>query len=480
VWHLPAWLLAPDRLWGFLLVHGLWLTAVGVFAFLVLRRLVGRGGGLAFLGGALAVAWMPAEETRIATVQMIQYSGCAAGSLLATWLLLEAWHHRSRVLLLTAGSVTVVAALNFEASLPILGMAPLLLAFGADRTALRQRLRWAGGSLVLVAALAARAILPMLTGSEALSYQLGVPGSTRPISGVLWQIGLQLRHHLEPLASIRLAELATPAVAIAVLVFVSGFAVATRNGWGDSAAGPPRRVIAITGLLGLAHAILGYLPFVLTRGIRGPVRTEFLSAAGVAAFIAAAVMLIASLAPPRARLVLTAALGAWVVALGTGRTMALQREWDSRLYANQRRALQQITGAAPGLEQHTLLVLLQSGHTWMFSFSFSKAVEYLYRDAARGWVPGADPFLFETRLEQATVVSQPATVIRAPWREPIERYRYDELVVFAEEEGGRVLLLEAWPQQLGPLPAGATYAPRLRIRVDCPAPDRLAIVPDLR
>ena len=214
-----------------------------------------------------------------------------------------------------------------------------------------------------------------------------MPGSTRPTSGVLWQIGLQLRHHLAPLARIHFAELATPAVAIAVLVFVSGFAIATRSDWTDLAAGPSRRVIAITGLLGLAHAVLGYLPFVLTRGIRGPVRTEFLSAAGVAAFIAAAVMLIASLAPPRTRLVLAAALGAWVVALGTGRTMAFQREWDSRLYANQRRALQQIS---------------------------------------------------------------------------------------------RTSLLEAWPQQLGPLPAGATYAPRLRIRVDCPISDRLAIVPELR
>lgn len=473
-WHVPAWLVAPDQLWGFLLFHAFWLTAAGVLVFLIVRRLLPGRPDLAFLGGALAIAWMPSEDTRVATVQMIQYSGCTAGALLATWLLLEAGHRLSRALLLAAAAAATVTALSFEATLPILGMGAVLLLVGRTRESARRLLPWAGGWLVLIAALGLRAILPVVTHPEGLGYQLG--GSLRPARGVLRHTGLQLRYHLQPLADLRPSELAAPAVWLAVLVFVTGFALATRG----QREGPPgaaaRTAIVVAGLLGLGHAVLAYLPFLLTRGIRGPVRTEFLSAAGIAVLIAAVVILIASLAPPRARLVVVAALGAWIVAVGTGRTTAMQREWDGSLYVNQRSALQQISATAPGLQPHTLVILIQSGHTWFFSFTFSKAVEYLYADAARGWAPGAGPFLLETRLEPEGVWSEPVTSTREPWRQGVERYGYDEVVVFGEDDTGRVRLLDAWPADLGPLPPGATYAPRSRIRAEGPAPTQLAIV----
>jgi hypothetical protein len=40
VWALPAWALAPDRLWGFLLVHATWLTLGGILVYLLVRRLL--------------------------------------------------------------------------------------------------------------------------------------------------------------------------------------------------------------------------------------------------------------------------------------------------------------------------------------------------------------------------------------------------------------------------------------------------------
>ena len=473
-WHVPAWLVAPDQLWGFLLVHAFWLTAVGVFVFLIVRRLLPGRPDLAVLGGALAIAWMPSEDTRVATVQMIQYSGCTAGALLATWLLLEASHRRSRALLLAAAAAATITALSFEATLPILGMGAVLLLVGRTREGARRLLPWAGGWLVLIGALGLRAILPVVTNLGGLGYQLS--GPLRPPRGVLRHTGIQLRYHLGPLADLRVSELAEPAVWLAVLAFVAGLAVATR-GQREWSRGPAARTaIAVAGVLGLVHAVLAYLPFLVTRGVRGPVRTEFLSAAGIAVLIAAVVVLIASLVPTRARLLAVAVLGAWVVALGTGRTIAMQREFDGSLYVNQRSTLQQISATAPGLQPHTLVVLIQSGHTWFFNFTFSKAVEYLYADAARGWAPGADPFLMATRLEPEAVWSEPHVATREPWRQDVERYRHDEVVVFGEDDTGRVSLLDAWPADLGPLPPGATYAPRSRIRAEGPAPSQLAIV----
>jgi hypothetical protein len=476
VWHAPAWWIAPDRLWGFVLVHGFWLTLVGLLTFLLVRRLSGGDARLALLSGAFTVAWMPSETTRVVTVQMIQYSGCAAGTLLATWLQVEAWQRQSRWRLAAAAVAAAAAALSLEAALPQLAAAPLLLLFaGAEgrRQAVR-RLWWLAGSLAFVGALGARALLPVLTEPQAVSYQLG-RGSVRPPGAVLRQIGLQLRFHLAPLVDTPAGDLAGPTVACAALVFVLGLAVAARHG----PAGV-RRVAAAAAVLGLAHAVLGYLPFVLSRAVRGPVRTEFLAAAGVGVFLAALVSLLASLTPPRARVAVSAVLGVWIVAAGTGRTVASQREWSDAIYAAQRRTLEQVAAIAPEMQPHTLVVLMQNGHTWSFSFSFSKAVEYLYADAVRGWVPRADPYLIDTRVQRGAVVSEPAAVLRAQWKERTETYRAEEVVVVTEDEAGRLSLAEEWPEDLGPLPAGGRYAPRARIRNAASPPSRLALLRETR
>jgi hypothetical protein len=475
-WHWPAWLLAPDSLWGFLLVHGLWLTASGVLTFALLRRLVGRGMVFAFLAGALAVVWMPSEQTRIATVQMIQYSGPTTGALLATWLLAEAWQRGSRTLALASAVPAALAALSHEATLPILATAPVLVAVAGGARGLRTRLRWAALASAVPAALAARALLPLLGARDQLGYQIGSAGALRPLAGVLRQLGVQLRHQLEPALSAPVAGLATPGVAVAVLVFLAGLLGTTRAEAAPLSVPPPRRAVLVAGLLGLLYAVLGYLPFVVARGVRGPVRTEFLSAPGTAVLLAAALTLAASLAPNRARLVLTALLGSWLVAVGTSHTLQLQRTWGRSIYLHQRATLRQIGALAPDLEPHTLVVLLQSGHTWMFDFTFSKAIEYLYGDAARGWVPGADPYLQETQLEPDAVVSVPAAVVRGPWRVAVARFRYDETVVFSEDEQGRIALRRTWPGELGALPPGASYRPTARIRAERPEPTRLAIV----
>jgi hypothetical protein len=106
-----------------------------------------------------------------------------------------------------------------------------------------------------------------------------------------------------------------------------------------------------------------------------------------------------------------------------------------------------------------------------------KAIEYLYEGQARGLVVGTAPALYDTRFEPQGVVSEPAAALRAGWGEPVQRYRYDEVLVFAEDPAGRLALLESWPEEaLGAVPPGAAYAPRSRILSAVPASRRFAIL----
>ena len=87
-----------------------------------------------------------------------------------------------------------------------------------------------------------------------------------------------------------------------------------------------------------AHATLA-----LTPAIRTPARTQILSAPGFGLALAATIVAIARLVGPRWRPVVAAALGAWVVAVGTGRVVAMQAEWDAS-----RSALRRAGGDAVG------------------------------------------------------------------------------------------------------------------------------------
>jgi hypothetical protein len=147
------------------------------------------------------------------------------------------------------------------------------------------------------------------------------------------------------------------------------------------------------------------------------------------------------------------------------------------VYAAQRRILQQLSQLAPRVEPHSLILLLNSRASWPLEFTSVKAIQYLYEDQARGSVGGTVPTLYRTSWEAAGVVSEPAPAFQSGWGEPIERYRYDEVLVFGADSTGRLFLFESWPQEdMDPLPSGARYAPRLRIRSDQPASKRFGIL----
>jgi uncharacterized membrane protein len=479
IWAEPAWLILPDRLTGFLVLHVLWIGLGGVLVFLVVRRLLPGAAPLPFLAGAFTIVWAPSDGTRLCAVQMILYSGSTFGVLLATWLSVEAWSRRKPWLLAGALAAATVAVLSIEASLAPLALVPLLFLVAGGSREPRRLAAWTLPVLLFLVAGGVRTLLPFWTAPESVAYQAGLaehglaPASL--VSGSL----RQLRRHLAPLIHPPTGPWAWTLVAVAVVVFVAGLGV-----WWSFARRPPdegkgetgvrRRRLLVAAAGGGVWAFVSYLPFATTT--RRAFRTEFFSAPGVAVLLAAGVVGAASLLPKRARLPAAGLLAAWIVALGVQWTAVFQARWDEwSPYHGQRRTLLELTALAPGLAPGTLVVLLPRDSAWPFDMTFRHAILYLYEGRAAGHVVGADPLLYETRFEATGIRSIPAPVIRGPWREPVTLYPYDSVAAFGEDAKGRLRLLETWPAQLPALPPGAVYAPRSRL-VPAPPPRRLSVL----
>jgi hypothetical protein len=478
VWGWPAWWLRPDRLDGFLVLHVLWIGSSGVLVFLIVRRLLPRPRALAFLAGALTIVWAPTDGTRLCAVHMIVYSGCTFGGLLASFLVLEAFVRRRPGLAVAALAVAAVAALSTEAALAPLPLVPLLFVFAGGLREPRRLAAWTLAVLLAVAAGGARATLPYLTHPERVSYQAGfVARGLSPVRLVAGSLG-QLRRHVAPVFEAPSLDHAWPTVPLALVLFLGGLgAVHASRLRGPDEAGsapvPARRLLVAAAFGGL-WALAAYLPLAATT--RQASRTQFLSAPGVAVLLAAGVAALSALVPKRARLAAVAVVGAWIVAMGAQRTAALQARWDGwSAYPAQRQTLLELAAIAPDPAPGTLFLLLPHGGAWPLDLTFRQAVRYLYEGRACGHVVGADTMLYETRFEPTGVRSTPEAVVRGPWHEDVVLYPYASVVALRQDGSGRLSLLEDWPDELPPLPAGATYAPRDRLGAGAP-PRRLSLL----
>jgi hypothetical protein len=459
VWAFPAHAVSQDAPVGFLLVHAVYLGATAVLTFLTIKRLWPAEGLLAWLAGALTLVWAPTDATRLCSVQMIIYSGSAFGCALAMWLFAGSFVRRSRRWLLLAVCVGAVVILSGEAALGALAVAPLLI-FSSEaakddrRRAVWWSLPWVG----LLALGTVRAVWPLWFENPEATYQVQMSLARAGRPGFLARLGIQYREHLWPLVS-ALPRLGHPAMGLGLVTFGMGFVSAARA----HPRGQPsiRRSVVLTGL-GLVWAGLAYAPYVASPTVVRAVRTQFLSAPGIALCLAAAVMLVAG--ATRRGLLVAATLGAFVVAQGTDRTLALQRRWDrGSFYTVQRTALRQMADTAPDLERGTLVILLGARDIFRLDAGFRHAVKYLYDGKAVGHSPESRPFLYDTRFEAQGVTSEPLAIIRGPWNEPVVLHPYDRLVVFQADDAGQVALMAEWPATLPPLPPGARYAPWSRI-----------------
>jgi hypothetical protein len=464
LWTIPAPRLWPHDLWAFYVLHGLWLFLAGWLTLLLARRLLPDRPILWYLAGTAAVVWAPEDFLRLDSVLLVGYAGFTFAALAALVLFVESWFHGSRGLLVLAAALAAVTATGFEGTLPLLAGAPLVVLV-LEPVRSRRLAAWVGGWWLLTGGLTGVAALSVL-GARAGTYQSTGLGFDPHPGRVLLRILGQFGYHLGPIVRVSPSELGHAAVAVSTVLFLATLAMVVRVSPAGAAGPEPRRPLAAAAALGLVLAALGYSLLMLSPSILRAARTQFLSGPGIALFLASSAGLLATFVPRRARAAVLAALGAWIVAVGMGRTLAMQREWDAGLgrYAGQHATLDGLTHLAPRLAPHTFVILLDGAATWPTSFTFRHALSYLYEGAARGQVLDGNDFLYALAFRPEGVVSVPWPVLEAAWGETPSLYRYDEVVVARDLGQGQVALVPQWPaESLGPLPPGARYAPDARI-----------------
>jgi hypothetical protein len=222
--------------------------------------------------------------------------------------------------------------------------------------------------------------------------------------------------------------------------------------------------LVATVLAGLVAAGLGYSMLVLGT-IADPGRTQFLASPGIGVALAAAILLLASWAPPAARRWLAVVLAAFLVANGTGWVVHLQATWDeTSKFGPQRRVLRGIIEQAPDVRPHTLVLLLDLSPTWDATFGFRHAIEQLYDGRATGYIPNRPSIFDPARFDSKGMRCEPEPMIREPWHTPVTEHAYSEMVVLYADPSGSVHLLDKWPgAPLPPLPSEARYEPHSRI-----------------
>ena len=469
LWSIPGALLTPYGLEGYLLVHAAYFWLAGCWTLLLVGRLLPGDRALGFLAGAFAICWAPLDLARLTPVQMATHSGVTCCSYLAVLLFVVSWQRRSRLLLALACALALVAGRSYESPLPLLLLAPLLVLL-RDRGAARRLLLWALPWLVVVLACGALFLRPLLQGGADLAYQASVLKSDLSVAGVLGRMLQQYGYHLVPLVTVPRARLDVAPVALAVCAYALAFLACARG-----SETRPRREYALLASVGLILAGLGYSVFALSPFFAAPHRMQMLSAPGIAIALAASLRGVSLLAPARWSTLLAGVLGAWVVAVGTARTVAMQQVWDETSYfPAQRGTLAQLVTLAPELLPNTLVVLVDASGAWPSTFGFRHAVEHFYAGHATGIVWGGFDFLYALRLTPRGLRCEPWPVIRKPWGVAPTEHRYDELLVVQRDASGRLALVESWPAGILPaLPADAAYAPRARIRpAGAPLPER--------
>jgi hypothetical protein len=280
-----------------------------------------------------------------------------------------------------------------------------------------------------------------------------------------------------PLVTSAPRELWTPAVALAVGALVALAVAAARWGGGTSESEHSSREAGLRALgLGLLLAVSAHAGLALTASVQTPSRTQILSAPGFGLALAGAIVVLCSLLPRNAKGIGALALGAWVVAVGAGRTVALQGEWDAfrGVYPEQYLTLRGLVGEAPGLRPGTLVLLLDGGGVWPLSLTFRHAVAYLYPGQALGLVPGGEDMFYPWSFIPGGVAIAPWPKLRGPWGVAPTFHPWDTLVVVGPDASGALEIRPRWPDEVLPaLPTGARYAPFERIvRDGTPPPSR--------
>jgi hypothetical protein len=307
---------------------------------------------------------------------------------------------------------------------------------------------------------AAWALLSVTQSHEGTAYQHAVLTPEMRPGELVRRIALQYAYHLGPVVLSPVGELARLAVGTAVGAFAIAFLLvgsASAEFEGDS---PPFVRHAATGLV---FAGLGYSVILLGTAAPTAFRLEFLSGPGIGLALASAVVAVATQVPKPMRQFVALALAGWIVAVGTGRTVAMQETWDTgSSYPQQMSMLRGLAARVPDLHPGTVILVLDEGRAWRSTFGFYHAVRYLYQGRAVGCVWGAWNALYPASLGPKGLDVEPWPAIRVPWGTPPRTYGYDEIVV-VRSTPALTEIVRDWPASLPALPEGAHYDPMSRI-----------------
>jgi hypothetical protein len=468
LWHVVPAYLWPHDLRAFWAFAGLYLALAGGLTTVLAGRLAPHSHRLALLAGTFAAVWAPLDALRLAGVLSCGYAGFTFTMTAALVLFVESWQRRRPAWLAAGAALGFVAARGIEGVIPVLMVAPLLLTregAGERRRFLRWTLIWEATALLALGL----AVLPLLRGTP--SYQGGALGLDLAPLRVLHRLGQLLGMQAGPLVTSAPRELFALSVPAAVLAFLV-LAIAAgegKQGTGDRGRAEARRLL----LVGLVLAAAAHGGIALTAAVKTASRTQILSAPGFGLALAGGIGLLASLLPGRLSGWVTLAAGAWVVAVGTGRTTALQGEWDRErgVYARQYRTLEGLVERAPGLAPGTLVILVDESGAWPLSLTFRHAIAYLYPGQAIGLVANGKDFLYPWRYVPQGVQVEPRPTIRSAWRVSPTFHRWSAVVVVRQPPSGPPQLVQTWPTPpLPALPPGARYAPSERIVRGGPRP----------
>lgn len=474
LWDLPAPALAPYRLDAFRILHGCYLFGCGAVVIVLCGRLLAGRPLLAFMAGVFTAGWAPMDSLRLNVLSTVAYSGMTLATLFALLLFFESWRRESLAGLGVGALLAVITPRSYESALPLLASGPVWLSTWTPRS--RRRDVWMACWTAAIMAAGLMVLVPFLL-SRSGSYQESSLGLDLDPLRVLGRLARQYGYHLLPLFVSPVRDLASPAVACATAAFAAAFAALARRPDAPEELRPTGLVRLMAG--GLILAGLGYSAFTLTPKVHVADRTQFLSAPGIALFLAATLTLLSCLVPRALRAVVLAALGATVVAVGTGRTLALQREWDESrsLFGGQRATLVQLTREVPDVKPNTLFVLLDEARAWPATFAFRHAVAYLYQGRALGYVWGASDFLYPAHFNSTGIASIPWGVIQVPWKARPTYHRYDEVIVLRFRRDWRLEVLQEWPAGTFPNgPATREYRPSTRVLRPASLPPERAVL----
>jgi hypothetical protein len=275
--------------------------------------------------------------------------------------------------------------------------------------------------------LAAAVTLPLVR-SAAGSYQLSALRLSLEPGGVLTRLVQQAAWHLGPLAA------APPLWSGRLVVAAATLALALVAS--PSGEGIPRRRLARLALTDLGLKVAAWSPLLLTPA---PARRPRCRASRRPASVSCSPRQRSS--PARSSragaAALTLVLSCGVVALGTARTLALQREWDGRSASRPAAPPRAAGGARAGHARGRSSCSWTGGHL-PATFTFRHAVSYLY--GGRAAASSTAGTTFSARFEDEGITGLPGRPCGGR-RENL--YGYSALVVV--RESGRADAEGAWP-----------------------------------